>query len=315
MSYAMTSIVLSLRADSTHSLGESVWQRLGDAEAYTRVALWGNVMELIAQQPWGGHGWRSLAYTHYSTDFQSSRFMEMLDNAHNLPMHLAVELGVPVALAFSAGVVCLIWTTRPWREKLPERQLAWGILLVIGIHSMLEYPLWYGPFLMTAVLCVGFLCAEALQKWQRSLPDSARLAVNWSAIALAMALLCGALFTAFDYHRVSQIYLQPEQRSSWYAADPMAAARKSVLFQSHAKFAELQITPLTKESAPRILELSSELVYWSPEPRIIEKLIESATMMQQDELAAFHLRCYKRAYPSAYASWAAGKYWVAVSDR
>ena len=74
-----------------------------------------------------------------------------------------------------------------------------------------------------------------------------------------------------------------------------------MLFQPQAKFAELQITPLSKETAPRILQLSSELIKWSPEPRIIEKLIESAVMMGLDEFAAFHLKRYKAAYPAAHA--------------
>jgi hypothetical protein len=169
-----------------------------------------------------------------------------------------------------------------------------------------EYPLWYGPFFITSVLCVGILCADAWQNWLSTLSNAAQRAVRLGQGGLAALLFLGTVFAAFDYHRASQIYLQPEKRSSWYAADPLGAAKKSVLFQSHAKFAELQITPLTRESAPRILELSSELVHWSPEPRIIEKLIESATMLQLDDVAAFHLRSFKRAYPVAYAVWAHG---------
>ena len=122
---------------------------------------------------------------------------------------------------------------------------------------------------------------------------------------MAALLLVGTAFVAFDYHRVSQIYIAPEERSSWYAADPLAAAKRSVLFQSQAKFAELQITQLSKETAPRVLQLSSELIGWSPEPRIIEKLIESSVMMGLDDLAMFHLKRYRIAYPNAHAAWAA----------
>jgi O-antigen polymerase len=182
--------------------------------------------------------------------------------------------------------------------------LAWGILMVIGIHSMVEYPLWYGPFFMTTLICIGILCGDLWRNWLLAGTDSARRAINLGVKAFALLLLAATTFAAFDYHRVSQIYLQPEQRSSWYADDPLGAAKKSVLFQSHAKFAELQITPLSKATAARVLELSSELVHWSPEPRIIENLIESATMMGLDELATFHLQRYKVAYPAAYARWA-----------
>ncbi len=282
--------------------------RVDDANSFSRLALWGNVLELIAREPLLGHGWRSLAYAHYSQDFSSTRFMEMLDNAHNLPLHLAVELGLPIALSFCGFVGCLVWKNKPWKETQPDRQLAWGVLLMIGIHSMLEYPLWYGPFFMTALICVGVLCEDTWRnfrdKWSVAGMGYARSAIYLGVCCFAVLLLAATAFVAFDYHRVSQIYLTPEQRSSWYAADPLGAAKKSVFFQSHAKFAELQITPLTKESAARVLELSSELVHWSPEPRIIEKLIESAVMMGLDDVAAFHLKRYRISYPAAHALWA-----------
>ena len=271
------------------------------SDAHSRLALWGNVLELIAREPLLGHGWRSLAYAHYAQDFSGIRFMEMPDNAHNLPLHLAVELGLPVALAFCGLVGWAVWRGRPWAETQADRQLAWGVLAMIGIHSMLEYPLWYGPFFMTALICIGVLCGDLWRNMLLVITDTARSAIVLGVRALAVLLLVCTAFVAFDYHRVSQIYLQPEERSSGYAADPLGAAKRSVLFQPQAKFAELQITPLSKETAPRILQLSSELIKWSPEPRIIEKLIESAVMMGLDEFAAFHLKRYKAAYPAAHA--------------
>ncbi len=277
--------------------------RIDDANALSRISLWSNVAQLIAQQPWLGHGWRSLAYAHYSSDFSGARFMEMLDNAHNLPLHLAVELGVPVALAFCAVITWLVWRNQPWKELQPDRQLAWAILLVLAIHSLVEYPLWYGPFFMTAVICIGVLCAPLWRNRLLAQAKSARSAMYLGATCIAISLLSGTAYVAFDYHRVSQIFLQSEQRSAWFSHDALAEAQKSALFGSHAKFAELVITPLSRETAPRVLELSSELVKWSPEPRVVEKLIESAVMMQLDELAMFHIQRYKVAYPQAYAAW------------
>ncbi len=285
--------------------GGGLLSRLDDSNAFSRLALWSNVLDLIAQKPWTGHGWRSLAYAHYSTEFSGARFMELLDNAHNLPLHLAVELGLPVALSFCGFVIWAVWRAKPWLESQPDRQMAWGILLVIGIHSMVEYPLWYGPFFLTALLCSMILCADVWKKWLFAGTQYRKNAIILGVRGLAISLLACTTFAAIDYHRASQIYLQPQERSSWYADDALGAAQRSVLFKSHAKFAELVITPLSRETAPRVLELSSELVIWSPEPRVIEKLIESSVMMGLDDLAAFHLKRYRVAYPQAYATWAA----------
>jgi O-antigen ligase len=280
--------------------------RASDSNAFSRIALWSNVWELVLQKPWGGWGAGSLAYAHYSTSFAGTRFMEMLDNAHNLPLHMAFVFGLPVAALLCAFVGWLIWKNKPWLEIQPDRQLAWGCLMVMGIHSMLEYPLWYGPFFMTAVICVGVLCTDLWRKWLLAGKEYKRaamiLGVRWASKCLGVLLLACTAFVLFDYHRVSQMFVPHEERSAWYP-DPMAAAKSSLLFKSHAKFAELQITPLSRETAPRVLELSSELIEWSPEPRIIENLIESATMMELDDLAMFHLQRYRVAYPAAYAAW------------
>jgi O-antigen ligase len=305
--YVFGVVLAPLFAQMLGHANAGLLSRAVDGNAFSRLALWGNVLELIAREPLLGHGWRSLAYAHYSSDFSGPRFLEMLDNAHNLPLHLAVELGLPVALAFCALVAWGIWQGKPWVESRPERQLAWGALLVIGIHSLVEYPLWYGPFFMTALISIGVLLFDSKLNFKENTRisgiDTADAAITLGARCFGIALLAFTAFVAFDYHRASQIYLSPEQRSGRYAAEPLAAAKQSVFFDAQAKFAELQITALSKESAPRVFELSSALVRWSPEPRIIEKLIESSVMMGLDDVAAFHLKCYARAYPAAYAAW------------
>jgi O-antigen ligase len=303
--YVMWLLVMPMIAHALDNSFTGLLGRVDDANALSRLALWSNVIELIAQKPWLGHGWGSLAYAHYGAEFSGVRFMELLDNAHNLPLHVAVELGLPVALAVCAFVVWAVVKAKPWAETNPERLMAWGMLLVIGIHSMLEYPLWYGPFFMTAVLCIGILCSDLWRNWLLAVTEYAGNAIILGVRGLGVVLLALTAFAAFDYHRVSQIYLQPQERSSWYADDALGAAQQSVLFKSHAKFAELVITPLSRETAPRVLALSSELVAWSPEPRVIEKLIESSVMLGVDDLAAFHLKRYAKAYPQAYAAWAA----------
>jgi O-antigen ligase len=119
------------------------------------MTLWSNVLELIGQKPWFGWGWGRLDYAHYMHLYEGARFCDILDNAHNLPLHLAVELGVPMALILCGAALWSTWRSRPWRESDPLRQLAWTVLAVLALHSLLEYPLWYGPFQMALGICLG----------------------------------------------------------------------------------------------------------------------------------------------------------------
>jgi hypothetical protein len=51
--------------------------------------------------------------------------------------------------------------------------------------------------------------------------------------------------------------------------------------------------------------MAQDMLHFSPEPRVVELLIESAVMLKLDEQAAFYLVRYQAAFPEAYARWAA----------
>ena len=52
--------------------------------------------------------------------------------------------------------------------------------------------------------------------------------------------------------------------------------------------------------------LALELLHYSPEPRVIEKLIESAVMLGRDDEALQYLARFRAAFPKEHASWVKG---------
>lgn len=266
----------------------------------SRLVLWSNVGTLIAAKPWFGWGWGELDYAHFITPYSGGRFCDILDNAHNLPLHLAVELGVPLALTLVAGLGWIVWRARPWREQDPMRQMAWGVLAVIMLHSMLEYPLWYGPFQMAVGLCVVLLWPMrdvTVPAPRRSLASPA------VGMALASSILASLAYAAWDYHRISQIYLPPQARDAAYRDDTLNKIRDSWLFRDQARFAELTTTPLHRDNAQWTFDTATALLHYSPEPRVIEKVIESAVMLGRDDDAMFYLARYRAAFPQAHEKW------------
>jgi O-antigen ligase len=277
--------------------------RGGELACASRKVLWSNVLDLILQKPWLGWGWGELDYAHYATLYAGPRFCDILDNAHNLPLHLAVELGIPVAL-----LVCGLGTwwalrQRPWRETDPVRQLAWGVLAVILLHSLLEYPLWYGPFQIAFGLCVGLLWRTGAET--RGLGAATRAPVVRRLLAAVVMGCCA--YAAWDYHRVSQIYLAPQDRDAAYREGTLAKIGDSWLFRNQVRFAELALTPLTRDNARWTFNTATALLHYSPEPVVIEKAIESAVMLNLDDEALAHLARYRAAFPKEHARWAAAK--------
>lgn len=300
--YGAGSVLLPLLASAVSGVPQTpLWMRVtGVDPCSSRVVLWSNVLHLIAQRPWLGWGWGELDYAHYMTLYAGPRFCDILDNAHDLPLHLAVELGTPAAVAVCAVVVWGIWRAKPWSERDALRQMAWGALLVIGVHSLLEYPLWYGPFQIALGVCLGVL-------WPATKAASGGLRGAWHPAASALlgaATFAGAAYGAWDYHAASQIYLSEEDRSPAWRHDPLARAGGIWLFRNQVRFAELTLTPLTRNNAAWTFERASDLLHYSPEPRVIEKLIESALLLHRDDVVLRQLARFRAAFPQAYQQWA-----------
>jgi O-antigen ligase len=301
--YLLAAVALPwlLALDGGTATQSALFRLTQDDGCSSRRVLWSNVRDLIAQRPWAGWGWGALDYAHYTTLYTGPRFCDILDNAHNLPLHLAVELGLPAAVLLLGALGWWVLRARPWAEKLPARQMAWGVLLVLALHSLLEYPLWYAPFQMAAGLALGLLWPRSRQKTANSEQNSPGAGV-FSAL-FATLMLAAVAYAAWDYHRVGQIYLAPEERAAAYRADPMAHARQSWLFRNQVDFAELTTTDLQRNNAARVHALAQRLLVYSPEPRVVEKLIESAVMLGRDEEAMAHIARFKAAFPEAYVAW------------
>ena len=308
LSYLLAAWLLPL------SLGQDPFQsailgRLGEdaAPCSSRLTLWSNVLHLIAQKPWLGWGWGELKYAHFFTLYPGSRFCEILGNAHNLPLHLAAELGVPVAVLVCGSVVWWVLRQKPWREAHATRQLAWMVLAVIGLHSLLEYPLWYGPFQLAAALALWLLWstppgAAAAASSVAFVPKPKQKRRLAQALAAALLLVCS--YIAWDYWRITQIYLPSYERSAVYMHNTLEKIQASWLFRNSVEFAELSITPLTPANARHIHTLALEMLHFSPESLVLEKLIESARLLGHAAEADFYALRYQRAYPANYAEWA-----------
>jgi hypothetical protein len=280
---ALWSVIMPWWAlQTTGEWGASMILRVtGQAQDYAacggRRVLWGNVLALIAQHPWLGWGWGETDFAHFMTGYSSLRFCDMLDNAHDLPLHLALEFGVPFALLVLAVMGVWVWHRAPWRETLPWRVMAWCFLVVLGIHSLLEYPLWYGPFQITLGLAIGMLWTA------KNAP--AKEQEQEGPMLVAAVLFVGCLYAAWDFNRVGQIYRPAASRDAAYRDNPLHHAKQSWLFKNQADFAELTTQAVTADNAAEIYPQALRLMHYSPEARVVQRVIDSGKLLGHDEQA------------------------------
>ncbi len=271
-----------LALQTTGEWGASMILRVtGQAQDYAacggRRVLWANVLTMIAQHPWLGWGWGETDYAHFMTGYSSMRFCDMLDNAHDFPLHLALEFGVPFALAVLALIGAWILRRTPWREQQAWRVMAWCLMVVLGLHSLLEYPLWYGPFQMTLGLAIGLLWAA---------PNAAvKQEAQEGPMLVAALLFIGCLYAAWDFNRVGQIYRQAASRDVAYRDNPLHHAKQSWLFKNQADFAELTTQTVTPDNAAALYSQALRVMHYSPEARVVQRAIDSGKLLGHDEQA------------------------------
>ena len=150
------------------------------------AALWRAGWAMFQDAPWLGQGWRQYGYRYFvmAPDLPQPRVVGVNDNAHNLALHVMAEFGVVGLVLLLAGLV-------PWLAGLlrqPRTPALWwvcALAVVLAVHSLLEYPLWYTFFLGPAALVLGLGEARTLEL------RSAAARVGRMRLALAAMLLLG----------------------------------------------------------------------------------------------------------------------------
>jgi O-antigen ligase len=278
-----------------------------------RISIWHDALYLIYERPWLGWGWRETGYAQYATLFKP-RYEGIFDNAHNLPLQIFVEFGL-LATAPFLGLVfwfsykkisfCIkrgnITNTPPELESLFAGCI---LLLIVGIHSMLEYPLWYAGFLFLVGLFVGYLLPKkevdgvlnSYQVW------SLRFAKLMPILLIALAWVGWQ-----QYNTVLAVYKIPftNDKSVRQAAmaPVLANASGAWLFGAQLDFAALSSTVVTPQNALEVRERAERLLHFSAEPLVIQPLLLSLLYLNDMDALRFHTERFCQAFPSAYRRW------------
>lgn len=272
----------------------------------SRWVIWANMLELIGLKPWTGWGSGGLVYAHYITEYESARACMKLSNAHNIVLQWAVAWGVPAALALSIASVGILWKLAPWKATSDGERFAWLVLALIGFHSLVEFPLWFGWFqVLTICAMLLVLFSDRSSGPPVSLFQAARALKEWPMrwATLGLASLVVLLTIGYDYFKVSQLYLPVSLRPEYYKIETLSRTKDTWLFKTHVLIAQVVSTPVTEENAGLMLIASQEAIRIAPDSRIIRQLLLAAEVTGRRDLFAVHSARYRASWPAEYAEW------------
>jgi O-antigen ligase len=260
----------TLWAHHTHLAfgGEERLKGNGLYVSYSRYKIWWNSLALIAQNPWLGVGFGEFNFAWTLTPFPE-RPVAFFDHAHNLMLQFGVELGVPLALLVLGLMAFALWRAmqvavdagrrpgavlsrlfaRSGDDKaqapapaagteppvpMPMQRAAFVMVFMVGVHSLLEYPLWYSYFLLPAAFAFG-LCLERPSPGAAPVEPDERGDLTRPWVLASMALCLAGMLALYDYMRVVIIFAPPAGAVS--LDKRIADGRRSILFAHHADYA------------------------------------------------------------------------------
>ncbi len=260
-----------------------------------RFMYWKEAWTLALMNPVAGVGWGNMG---------GARLMELphipglpnTDNVHNTVLQLLAETGFATTALVLLPVAWSLWRRPPWRVGSDGARWAWLVIALLGLHSMLEYPLWYMNFLIPAALAFGLHMASSADGFAS--PASAVLKERWTRVLAALLVVTSAAAFA-DYARVASVFKDDGRASS--DIQDVAAVQNTVLFRHYADGAVVERVTLTPENAASMLAVTQRLLNQGSNPIVmwtrLEALCRTGHTLQARELAAQ----YELIFPSAYA--------------
>lgn len=218
---------------------------------------------------------------------------------HNALLQVLAEFGIigfgVLVVVLLVGVKFAFSNVRRF-EASETLFLAW--ISIIGIHSMLEFPLWYAHFLIVFAFSVGLMVRA--RRTARDGPALGRRSVQ----GLSLALVLGAGLLFYDYRSLDRLYWIEDMRVAFSAA-PTADVRRLLqdtaaevlIFRIQADHILGLSDPLTKDDLPAKIARTDRLLAHSPQPLTMARRVGLAILANDEDTARLHLRRMFAFYP------------------
>src|SRR5712671_2212503 len=222
-------------------------------------------------------------------------------HSHNLFLQLLAETGIAGFVCVAAPLVA--WFYRmPWRHLSPARCWALGVLAIMGLHSMVEFPLWHANFLGIFALLLGTaspaFAALELNRLRRAL---------FLVVVVAGGLAARSVWS--DYRAFEEWFLKVEARAKRGGLYDGADFESLMALQENSFFAPYFDRVLTEAIELDERDLKDKLAFNAqamriyPAPPMVYRQIVLLALADRGSEAARVLRAAVRVYPEWTREW------------
>jgi len=222
-------------------------------------------------------------------------------HSHNLFLQLLAETGILGLLCIAVPLASWFWRM-PWRSLTPERCWTIGVLAVIGLHSMVEFPLWHANFLGMFALLFGAASPVG------AAVAPTRLRRGWVlVVVLAGSLTARGVWS--DYRAFERWYVAVEAKDARGEApgsgdlDDLMKLREDSLFGPYFERIASEALALDEGDLGDKLALNTQVMRAYPMPSVVLRQVALFALSGRDADAARTLRAAIRVYPQWARKW------------
>ncbi len=262
-----------------------------------RLQLAHEAWQMFVQAPLLGTGFGQFAWHHflYQASTGAAAAPGVFNHAHNIVLQLMAETG-------SAGALLIVGAALLWLADLRSVRfdLEWwwllALLAVIGVHSMLEFPLWYAYFLGVGALLLGFGAERVITL---RLAGTARLVVALGILAGWMNLLA----VLPPYRDFERLVFAPEHRISPPAdervfAESIARIHREPLLTPYVELAVAYGITLSGERLQEKLDWNTRAMRFAPVDPVVYRQALLLALAGERAAALRQLEWSARVYPA-----------------
>lgn len=267
----------------------------GAASIAERLSLWRAAGVMMLNNPVAGIGWGEFParYFDYMTTPDAAGSFGLYQHAHNLVLHLLAETGVIGASL--ALLLALVWLRQVLAGGRHAEQ--WWLLAVagvLGIHSLLEFPLWYAYFLGPAALLAGIVPTRTF------MPSLARFG-PLLALGLVLTGVVNLATLWTDYRVFERIFFSTRQEPLPEAdvAQTISRLHRNPLLMPYVELATaLPLTADVPELEQRLF-LTERTLRFAPLATLLYREVLLLALADRPREAQALLARARRAYPEA----------------
>lgn len=267
--------------------GLDVMRQFSVDSTQSRLAVWKMMFLASLLSPVWGYGWGQVIKVNFV--FEDAKGVEpgLFSQSHNFFLDLVLWNGYPLGVFFA---LLLVWWI--WRLIHLERDSSnWHIqiaILILCVHSLIEFPLYYTYFLFPSGLMLGSRQARIFEK----------MVLQGSAHVHRFILVIGLVILAVsirDYFLIERNFYALRFESRGYLTDvPKAAPNGWALTQlvEHMRFSRSEAY---RGATPVELQNMENIVRVTPGAYIMFKLAVNYGLNENTDRAKFWLKqiCYK----------------------